>query len=273
LTENGAQQYKQLSRRPLPKKLKNSRIKGVRMMPRIREIVFVGVILVISLGAIPQSVNAQGRVSIGVTETMETFNPYGDTVSLMFGVWCQVMGCLGTFDFSKGEYVGMLAERWEVNDPNNWVFYLRKNIKFHDGSPLTAADVVHSFNRMKNDPHSKQIQYGAPIASVTAINDYTVRFTTHKPTAPLLEYLFDRFAVTSKAIYDKYGAEVADRQYPFGAGPYKFRELIPGQRLVIAKNLDYPGMKDKKQVPDEIVFRIMREPEQRVTALLNGEIQ
>ena len=240
-------------------------------MSRIRETVFV--FLLIALCCVPQSVNAQVRVSIGVTETMETFNPYGDTVSLMFGVWCQVMGCLGTFDFVKGEYVGMLAERWEVKDPNNWVFYLRKNAKFHDGSLLTAADVVHSFNRMKNDPHSKQIQYGAPIASVTAENNYTVRFTTHKPTAPLLEYLFDRFAVTSKAIYDKYGPEVADRKYPFGAGPYKFRELIPGQRLVIAKNLDYPGMKGKKQAPDEIVFRIMREPEQRVTALLNGEIQ
>jgi len=183
------------------------------------------------------------------------------------------MGCLGTFDFVKGEYVGMLAERWEVKDPNNWIFYLRKNAKFHDGSPLTAADVVHSFNRMKNDHNSKQTQYAAPIASVTAINNYTVKFTTHKPTAPLLEYLFDRFAVTSKAIYDKYGPEVADRKYPIGAGPYKLKELIPGERLVIGKNQDYPGMKEKKQAPDEVVFRIMREPEQRVTALLNGEIQ
>jgi peptide/nickel transport system substrate-binding protein len=243
------------------------------MTSRIIQIVFAGIFMFTGLCGMPRSVNAQVRVSVGVTETMETFNPYGDTVSLMFGVWCQVMGCLGTFDFVKGEYVGMLAERWEVKDPNNWIFYLRKNAKFHDGSPLTAADVVHSFNRMKNDPHSKQTQYAAPIASVTAINNYTVRFTTHKPTAPLLEYLFDRFAVTSKAIYDKYGPEVADRKYPFGAGPYKFRELIPGQRLVIGKNQDYPGMREKKQAPDEVVFRIMREPEQRVTALLNGEIQ
>ena len=243
------------------------------MKSRIGKAFFAGAFLLISQCAVPRAVDAQVRVSIGVTETMETFNPYGDTVSLMFGVWCQVMGCLGTFDFVKGEYVGMLAERWEVKDPNTWVFYLRKNVKFHDGSPFTAADVVHSFNRMKNDPHSKQTQYAAPIASVTAIDNHTVKFATHKPTAPLLEYLFDRFAITSKAIYDKHGPELADRNYPFGAGPYKFRELIPGQRLVIAKNPDYPSMKAKKQVPDEIIFRIMREPEQRVTALLNGEIQ
>jgi hypothetical protein len=88
------------------------------MKSRIRKTVFAVVFLVISLSIIPQSVNAQVRVSVGVTETMETFNPYGDTVSLMFGVWCQVMGCLGTFDFVKGEYVGILAERWEVVDPS-----------------------------------------------------------------------------------------------------------------------------------------------------------
>ena len=47
---------------------------------------------------------AQSRVAIGVTETMETFNPYGDSVSLLYGIWCQVLGCLGTYDFDKGEY-------------------------------------------------------------------------------------------------------------------------------------------------------------------------
>ena len=213
------------------------------------------------------------RISIGVTETMETFNPYGDSVALLYSIWCQVMGCLGTYDFDKGEHVGMLVERWEVKDPNTWRFYLRKNLRFHDGSRLTAADVVHSFNRISNDPQSKQKQNIAPVASVAAVDEYTVRFTTKQPTAPLLEYLFDRFIVTSKTIYEKYGPDVADRKYPIGAGPYKFKELIPGQRFVITKNLDYPGMKEKKQAPDEVIFRILREPEQRVTALLNGEVQ
>ena len=225
------------------------------------------------LGSTAPLAHGQSRISVGVTETMETFNPYGDSVALLYSIWCQVMGCLGTYDFDKGEHVGMLVERWEVKDPNTWLFYLRKNLRFHDGSRLTAADVVHSFNRIRNDPQSKQLQNVAPVASVAAVDDYTVRFTTKQPTAPLLEYLFDRFIVTSKAIYDKYGPDVADRKYPIGAGPYKFKELIAGQRFVITKNLDYPGMKENRQAPDEVIFRIMREPEQRVTALLNGEVQ
>src|SRR3989454_9507392 len=91
------------------------------------------------------------RISIGVTETMETFNPYGDSVALMYSVWCQVLGCLGTYDFDKGQHVGLLVEHWEVKDPKTWYFYLRKNNRFHDGSPVTAEDVVHSMRRTRDD--------------------------------------------------------------------------------------------------------------------------
>lgn len=237
------------------------------------KILLAGALALILVNTRTPPAEAQTRVSIGVTETMETFNPYGDSVSLLYGIWCQVMGCLGTYDFDKGEYEGMLAERWEVKDPNTWIFHLRRDIRWHDGTPLTAEDVVHSFNRVRNDPQSKQKQNIAPIAAASAVDKHTVQFTTKEPTAPLLEYLFDRLIITKKAIYDQYGPDAADRKHPIGAGPYKFKELIPGQRFVVTKNLDYPGMKEKRQAPDELIFRVMREPEQRVTALLNGEIQ
>src|SRR4051812_5654796 len=134
-----------------------------------KKLIVVAVLAVLAAAAgNPRPAAAQSRVSIGVTETMETFNPYGDSVSLLYGIWCQVMGCLGTYDFNKSEYVGMLAEKWEVKDPNNWIFHLRKDIRWHDGSPFTADDVVHSFNRARNDPQSKQTQNIAPIASASA---------------------------------------------------------------------------------------------------------
>jgi len=220
-----------------------------------------------------QPAAAQTRVTVGVTETMETFHPYGDSVALLNTIWCQVNGCLVGYDFDKGDYVGLLAERWEVKNPNTWIFYLRKNLRFHDGTPMTAADVVHSYKRVSTDPQSKQMQNVSPIASAEAINPTTVQITTKEPTAPLLEYISDKFSITSKAVYDKYGPEVGDRKFPIGAGPYKFKELIPGQHFVIAKNLDHPDAKKNPQAPDELIYRVMREPEQRMTALLNGEIQ
>jgi peptide/nickel transport system substrate-binding protein len=217
--------------------------------------------------------SAQTRVTVGVTETMETFNPYGDSVALLNSIWCQVLGCLVSYDFGKGEYAGVLAERWEVKNPNTWIFHLRKDLRFHDGSPLTAADVVHSFHRVATDKQSKQTQNVAPVAATAAIDRHTVQVTTKEPTAPLLEFISDKFYVTSKAIYDKYGPEIGDRKYPIGAGPYKFRELIPGQHFVIVKHREHPDAKRNAQAPDELIFRVMREPEQRITALLNGEIQ
>ena len=244
------------------------------MTGKERAMIFVAVLTVVILASNFSRLRAaETRISIGVTETMETFNPYGDSVALMYSVWCQVLGCLGTYDFDKGQHVGLLVERWEVKDPKTWYFYLRKNNRFHDGSPVTAEDVVHSMRRTRDDPMSKQRQNISPVVSESVVDKYTVKVVTKEPTAPLLEYLFDRIIVTSKVIYDKYGPDVADRQYPIGAGPYKFRELIPGQRLVIGKDKSHPMWQQYKQAPDEIVFRIMREPEQRVTALLNNEIQ
>jgi len=220
------------------------------------------------------SLDAQTRVSVGVTETMETHNPYGDSVSLLYGIWSEVTGPFCTYDYEKGAFEGRLAERWEVKEPTTWIFHLNRNYKFNDGSPVTADDVVHSMNRVLTDPQSKQkASVAGPITKAEVVDKHTVKFTTKKPAAPLLSFVCDRLIVTSKAIYDKYGAGVADKQHMLGAGPYRLKELIPGQRLVIAKNRQHMETMKNPRAPDEIVYRVMREPEQRVTALLNDEIQ
>ena len=233
----------------------------------------VGVVL-IALAMTPRSADAQTRVSVGVTETMETYNPYGDSVSLLYGIWSEVSGPFCTYNFATGEFEGRLARSWEVRDPTSWIFRLDPSYKFNDGSPVTAEDVVHSLNRVLHDPQSKQkASVGAPIKEGKVIDKHTVAFITHKPTAPLLEFVCDRLIVTSKAVFDKYGRDKADRHHMDGGGPYRLKELIPGQRLVIAKRPDHSEAKKNPQAPDEIVFRSMREVEQRVTALVNDEIQ
>ena len=226
------------------------------------------------LGSGP-TVEAQTRVSIGVTETIETHNPYGDSVSLLYGIYSEVTGPFCTYNYTKGDFEGRLAERWKVENPTTWIFSLNKNYKFNDGSPVTADDVVHSLmTRVIGDPQSKQKASVAPfITKAEAVDKFTVRLTTDKPTAPLLSFLCDRLIVTSKAVYDKYGRDVADKEHMIGGGPYRLKELIPGQRLVLQKRPDHPDVKKNPRAPDEVVFRIMREPEQRVTALLNDEIQ
>jgi peptide/nickel transport system substrate-binding protein len=225
-------------------------------------------------GTAVQTASAGGQVTVGVTETIASYNPYADSVSLAYGIWCQVLGCLGIYDFSKADYVGMLAESWEVDktDPNIWTFHLKHGLKRqNDGKEFTADDVVFSFNRVRTDAQSQQKQNVAPVKEMTAVDPYTVRVVTTKPTASLLEFLFDRFIITGKDLYDKYGAREADRKYLWGWGPYKLKDLEIGQRIVLEKDPSNPTVRPEN--PERIIFTVMREPEQRVTALLNNEIQ
>ena len=217
---------------------------------------------------------AQTRVTIGATETMETHNPYGDSVALLYGIYTELAGPLCKYNWSNGSWEPRLAKSWKVVDPNNWVFELDQRYKFNDGSPVTAHDIVHSIWRIFNDPQSKQkASVARPVKEVKAIDDFTVQVTTHKPTAPLLDFLCDGLIITSKAVYDKHGPAEADRKHHMGGGPYELVELVQGQRMVIRKRPDHPAMSRNPDAPDEVVFRVMRETEQRVAALMNNEVQ
>jgi peptide/nickel transport system substrate-binding protein len=210
------------------------------------------------------------RVTIGVSETLESQNPYADATGLSYGLWCEVLGCFVLYNIRTSDYEPGLAESWRVENPTTWVFQLRRDVKWHDGSAFTAADVVHSANRIRTDRDSKQKHNFASVADVQAIDDYTVRITTKQPDATLLSYL-NTFAITNKAQYDQFGPEAINQQPPLGTGPYVFKELVPNQRMVITKTPNWWG--GPVRGPDEVVYRIMREPEVRVTALLNGELQ
>jgi peptide/nickel transport system substrate-binding protein len=191
----------------------------------------------------------------------------------MYMIWCQTYGCLGSFNTTTGEYEKLLAESWETdkNDPRIWYFHLRHGLKrHHDGKELTAEDVVHAIDRTKHDAHSAQANNVHPIASAEAVDPYTVKITTTEPTAPLLDYLFDRVIVTGKDLFDKYGA-AADRKAPYGWGPYEVEDIEIGARMVLRKNPDWPDIRPEN--PDRIIFTRIKEDEARVTALLNGEVQ
>src|SRR5581483_2817987 len=221
--------------------------------------------------AAPAASSGPTRVTVAITETIESQNPYADSVSLLYGIWCEVLGCLVHYDPKSGDYAPALAESWEVETPTSWIFHLRRDARWHDGSPFTAADVLHSFDRIANDPGTRQKSNTAPVVErVEAIDDHTVRIVTKGAVAPLLDYFKDLIIMTSKAEYDRYGDDVW-KEKPLGTGPYMFKELVPNQRMVIVKNPSWWG--GPVEGPDEVVYRVMREPEVRLTALLNGEVQ
>jgi peptide/nickel transport system substrate-binding protein len=220
------------------------------------------------------SASAASTVTVAITSDFISYNPYGDTTAQMFGIWCQIYGCLVTYDPATGSLKGLLAESWarDPNDPSAWIVTLKKGLKRQkDGRELSAEDVVHSVDRIKNDPKSRQAGNFEDILAAEAIDQYHVRFKTRGPSAVLPIETFDQLIVTGKDLYDKYGADKADRDYPLGWGPYQLQQNLVGQRMVLEKNKDWPGIKASN--PDRLIFVRVPEPEAQLTALQNGEIQ
>src|SRR5262249_2429420 len=217
---------------------------------------------------------AASTVTVAITSDFVSRSPYGDSTAQMFGIWCQIYGCLAAYDPATGTIKSLLAESWapDPNDPSAWIITLRKGLKRHkDGRVLKAEDVVHSVWRIKHDPTSKQAGQFQDIASAEVIDDSHVRLKARGPSAVLPIETFDQFIITPKDLYDKYGPEKADRDYALGWGPYQLRQNLIGQRMVLEKNKDWPGIKSSN--PDRIIFVRVPEPEAQLTALHNGEVQ
>ena len=128
--------------------------------PSLRSLITVaGAAVLAAAIALPAQAQKKTRVTVGVTETVGAYNPHSDSVALMYAVWCQTYGCLGSWNFQKAADVGMLAESWTIPDPNTWVFKLKKGLRRHDNkAELTAADVIHSIKRIRTDKRSSQTQ-------------------------------------------------------------------------------------------------------------------
>lgn len=228
--------------------------------------------MVAAMGAQPLAARAETTVNIAVVNDFASWNPYADSTAQMYSMWGQIYGDLVSFNTVTGDYEPALAERWETDksDPRIWIFHLRHGLKRqHDGKELTAEDVLHSIDRIRHDPHSVQADNVEQIASAEVIDPYTVKLVTKTPLAPLLTYLTE-VSITGKDLFDKYGDSV-DRKAPYGWGAYAVEDIAIGQRMVLRKNPDWPGIKADN--PDRLIYTRIREDEARITALLNGEIQ
>src|SRR5689334_23232596 len=180
---------------------------------------------------------SRSRVVVFQGVGLDSLHPYAYSGGGISGIWQHVIEPLIEMDFSRSEYRGVLAESWEFQG-RKWVFRLRKNIRFHDGSRFTSKDVLFSIDRMINDRKSLQASNFADVTGVEAPDDYTVIITTKKPNAVLLERLNNRFIV-SRTAAEKIGGQLDD--YKIGTGPYKLVSWQRGGNLMLLRNDDYWG--------------------------------
>ncbi len=174
--------------------------------------------------------------------------------------------------------VPSLAERWEIAEPTRWRFYLRKGVKFHDGSDFTADDVVFSANRVRAT--GSDFASNLPKdAEVVKVDDHTVDFKLTSPN-PILHYQFDNWYIMSKKWSEANGsanptpASATTPSYAAlhenGTGPFIIESHQPGVKTVFKRNPNYWGKVESNL--DEAIFTTINNDATRVAALLSGEV-
>ena len=165
-----------------------------------------------------------------------------------------------------------LAESWRVVDELTWEFKLRKGVKFHDGSDLTAADVVFSIERtglIPNSPGPFTIYTGA-ITEKIIVDPLTVRFKTARPYPLMANDLSAIFIVSSKAAKGASTEDFNSGKAAIGTGPFKFVRWSRGDRIELARNDSYWGA---KPAWDKVTLRLITSDPTRVAALLAGDVR
>ncbi len=171
-----------------------------------------------------------------------------------------------------------LATDWKQTSPTVWRFNLRKGVKFHDGTPFTADDVIFNVNRARDDG-SDMKSYVGIVKEVKKIDDHTLDFITSSPF-PILPDLFVGLLMMSKKwCEDNQATRPVDRRKGIenaasfranGTGPFRARERQPNVRSTFSRNGTYWGKIDGNV--DEVIFTPIGNDSTRVAALLSGEV-
>jgi peptide/nickel transport system substrate-binding protein len=237
--------------------------KGFRM--NFRKLSIVTAVLM-ATGA---AANAQ-TLSIAFADPISSADPQlnnhaGDR-SLALHFWDSI---INTRDGGKVEPA--LASSWKSLDDTTWEFKLRNDIKWQDGKPFTADDIVYSFQRARNVPGTVASYTGAlrTVESTVAKDPYTVIVKTNTPN-PRLPQDVASIYIVSKHIGEKSKTEDYNAgRAMIGTGPYKFESYTPGDRTLFERN---PGYYGPKPLWDKVVYRFINNGPARTAALLAGDV-
>jgi peptide/nickel transport system substrate-binding protein len=222
-----------------------------------------------------------GKLVVGVaSEPTAGFDPGGlsgvDAHTIEMHMFDQLLAMDTSFKIYP-----WLATSWKLaDDQKSYIFTLRKDVKFHDGTPFNAAAVKYSFDRII-DPAVKSSSaiaiLGTQYDGTDVVDDYTVMVKFKQPFAPFLGGVTTGFmGIVSPTAVKKYGADFP--MNPVGTGPFIFKEYVPKQQITIVRNPDYKWGAEifKNKGPayfDQIIWRFVPESAPRQALLDTNEAQ
>ncbi|AFQ29582.1 ABC transporter substrate-binding protein [Bacillus thuringiensis] len=211
--------------------------------------------------------NRKDTLVVGISKPGGVFLPYFQQNGWDGNVTSVIFASLVSTD-KQGKPIPELAEKWDVSsDQLTYTFHLRKDLKFSDGSPLTADDVAFTLTLLHDKAYEGEVdisQYAVKggkeykegkatsIEGIQVVNPQTIKITTEKVNSQAIFVLGG--TVLSKAYYGKDYKQNTSLDYlkdlygkPLAAGPYKFEKYIPGQEVRFVANENYYAGKPKIQ--------------------------
>jgi peptide/nickel transport system substrate-binding protein len=219
-----------------------------------------------------------GQIIIGVSQETQNFNPLMPVTEPMRGVQMCIYDSLWRID-PDGNFIPNLAAEIPTQsnggisrDGTAFTIKLRKDAKWHDGQPFTAKDVVGNWQTLMNPKVTAYSTVGLDqIESMTAADDFTVRFKLKQPYAPMLVILSDMF-ITPQHIVSKspdINKDEFNTKRPVGTGPFKFVRWAPGDHIALEANKAYHG---PGPYLDRLLVKYIPDMNVLFTQLKTGEI-
>lgn len=197
---------------------------------------------------------------------LATLDPADTAAIPTLDVLCGMYDSLVTYDPDMN-IVPSLATEWTQEDELNWVFKLRDDVVFHNGDPMTAADVVYSIKRVAAS--AKNASLFSALADAVAVDDYTVKFTLSGPAPTFLNNLANTAAAILPEKYMTDNGEEIITTAPVGTGAYKFVEWRQGSSVEFEANENYWAGDVTTQ---HVMMKVIPEATQRTISLETGEI-
>lgn len=227
-------------------------------------------------------------VASTIGEGPKTFNPFNtkDNISTMMS---EIMydGLLTTHPVT-GQPIPKLAKSFSVNG-NDYIIHLRHGIKWSDGKPITADDVVFTwqniiFDGFGNTSTRDSIIIDGKLPTVKKIDDYTVEFKTPQPFAPFIrmlsasiapKHIFEPAVKKGKEYFETFLSTNIDPKILVTSGAFKLKEYVPAQRVVFERNPNYYMInKNNQKLPylDKLVYLIVGDINNEVLKFEGGEL-
>jgi peptide/nickel transport system substrate-binding protein len=221
-----------------------------------------------------------GKIVFAARQDIDTLDPHITNRAATRKILIQFTDTLTVINPKDGKVLPGLAESWEVaRDGKSYTLKLRRNVKFHDGTPFDAAAVKLTFDRIQEPLGAPGVAraFLGPYDGADVVDAHTVRVRLKAPYAPFLRMIaLSPLAPLSPTAVQKMGQDFSNK--PVGTGPFMVKEWIPKSHVTLVRNPNYawPPSIAAHRGPahlEEITWRFVLEATTRTAVLQTGEAQ